>query len=425
MAIRQLAPAGMLISLTLSGCSANWVSIDRETSIPAVARTSRDQTVTNAVGMGKAIHLDAKQRVVLTRYPNVACAEPSPDALSAIAVSASESLSKEDRLSLAQNLALSEAAGSIGLRTQSIQLMRDAMYRLCEGYYSDALGPLSYETMLRRFQSSMVAILAIEQLTGTIRPPTIVLGGSASAGAAEQVAKYTELLDKARTAATDAKSAAAAAKIEAEKATKAVDEMTTEQKQKQEQAAKESDATKRKALEDRVKQIDADLPGLKSKQAETQSTLANKQAAAKDSEDIVKSYEQARQAAIGGGGTTAFNVTLESGLAPQAPKNLDTVAAAVREIVSDTLRLNFSGELCTSILLDKASAATINTGTLASKCIELFDQSVAAAKATAAVLAEAASGLQKTNWSDPEAAAAASEIIKAASKLTPGLLAVQ
>jgi hypothetical protein len=84
------------------------------------------------------------------------CAEPSPDALSALATTVGLSLSNADR-DYTANFALSEAGGSIGLRTQSIQLIRDSMYRLCEGYLSGALNEVAFETLHRRFQSSMVA----------------------------------------------------------------------------------------------------------------------------------------------------------------------------------------------------------------------------------------------------------------------------
>ena len=77
------------------------------------------------------------------------CAEPSPDALSSFAssISGSAAVTGEGSGSLAS--ALSEAAGSIGLRTQSITLMRDALYRVCEAYYN---GAISITELQRRGQ---------------------------------------------------------------------------------------------------------------------------------------------------------------------------------------------------------------------------------------------------------------------------------
>ncbi|MEM9618655.1 MAG: hypothetical protein AAF936_11900 [Pseudomonadota bacterium] len=143
------------------------------------------------------------------------CAEPSPDALSALSASTSLAAEVFGQGKGQLQAAIAESAGSIGLRTQSIQLMRDAMYRLCEGSMNAALGNAAFETLHRRFQNSMVAILAIEQLTGAVRPPTVTLGSSASTGAAENVAELTEKTILARNAATSAKT-------EAENADKAV-----------------------------------------------------------------------------------------------------------------------------------------------------------------------------------------------------------
>lgn len=115
------------------------------------------------------VSLDAKQRIVLTKgtdIGDVACAEPSPDALSAYGASFSAGVEKEVVAKLAA--AMAEQATNIGLRTQSIQLLRDSMYRICEGYYSRALNQEQFMLLQQRYQNIMVALLAIEQLTGTV-----------------------------------------------------------------------------------------------------------------------------------------------------------------------------------------------------------------------------------------------------------------
>jgi hypothetical protein len=122
-------------------------------------------TRTRSVSGGDAILIDAKQRGIFTRR-DVLCAEPSPDALSAIAASQNMNIGTPKGTTIGQSISIAEAAASIGLRTQSIQLMRDHMYRLCEAYQSGAIGPVGLQLLHRRFQTTMVAILAIEQLTG-------------------------------------------------------------------------------------------------------------------------------------------------------------------------------------------------------------------------------------------------------------------
>jgi len=150
-----------------------------------------------------ATYLDAKQRAVFNRR-NILCAEPSPDALSALSASNKLDVATPQGTSVGDAFSIAEAAGSIGLRTQSIQLMRDHMYRLCEAYQNGAITPLTFELLHRRFQTTMVAILAIEQLTGVTKAPTIVLGGSSAAGNADAVAKLTALKEDAAKAVTAA-----------------------------------------------------------------------------------------------------------------------------------------------------------------------------------------------------------------------------
>jgi len=162
-------------------------------------------TRSRAIDNDSATYVDAKQRAIFTRR-DVLCAEPSPDALSALAASNKLDVSTPQGTSVGDAFSIAEAAGSIGLRTQSIQLMRDHMYRLCEAYQNGAITPLTFELLHRRFQTTMIAILAIEQLTGVTKAPTIVLGGSAAAGNAEAVAKLTALKEDQAKAVTEAQS---------------------------------------------------------------------------------------------------------------------------------------------------------------------------------------------------------------------------
>ena len=151
--------------LVLSGCASvgNFTSIYRRPNL----------------GDGRSVVLDAEQWAVLNipqpndgslTTPNqvITCAMPSPDAIAAAAAAGQLSLDNPGGTSGNAGFSASEAAASIGLRTQSIQLLRDAMYRLCETYAAGGMDPLEYGVAMRRFQSNMVAILAIEQLTGAV-----------------------------------------------------------------------------------------------------------------------------------------------------------------------------------------------------------------------------------------------------------------
>jgi len=164
----------------LTACTAaEWNSINREFS----AQQARSQLI------------DAKQRAILAinkpvlgrdgrpvtywtkdggkkiaSTPNV-CAEPSPDALqaTAAALSGAGNVSRGDLAAALQAAgSTSEAAGSFGLRTQTIQLLRDSYYRLCEAFLNDGLDSISYDVLQRRFQNHIIALLAVEQLTGAV-----------------------------------------------------------------------------------------------------------------------------------------------------------------------------------------------------------------------------------------------------------------
>ena len=79
--------------------------------------------------------------------------------------------------------ALGSSAASIGLRTQSITLMRDALYRMCEANANQAISGVSVEMILRRSQDLTAVIMAIEQLTGAVTANQAILSGSSGSSA--------------------------------------------------------------------------------------------------------------------------------------------------------------------------------------------------------------------------------------------------
>lgn len=182
----------VLLALFVSACSTgNLTAIHKRTGLGETA------------GEAQGVFIDAEQRAIISGTrparkdwrldPNgtyqwvevegerlIVCAEPSPDALSAIAAQAGVSLSDVSRALTAQG-GISETAASIGLRTQTIQILRDGFYRLCEAQLN-GLPDVQYAIMLRRFQTNMIALLAIEQLTGAVKGSDAIV--SASAGSA-------------------------------------------------------------------------------------------------------------------------------------------------------------------------------------------------------------------------------------------------
>lgn len=126
----------------------------------------------------------------------IMCSEPSPDALKTLA--ASMNVEKQDVATIAA--AYSEAGANIGLRTHSIQLLRDQLFAICQAYANEGITGQTYQMMLTRNQRNTVALMAIEQLTGVLRSPTVELSGSSSIGPNQDLIKaYTKNKESAET----------------------------------------------------------------------------------------------------------------------------------------------------------------------------------------------------------------------------------
>lgn len=147
------------------------------------------------------------------------CAEPSPDAITAYAAELAAKVQKGDDTSLGINGAYQGSAGFTGQRTQTVQLLRDQLYRLCEANLNGWLNPREYEMLLSRNQRYTLALMTIENLTDVIRPPAVILETSGSASSPQNIdnikKKITELqLAKAELEKKDPKTAEDTKKIE-------------------------------------------------------------------------------------------------------------------------------------------------------------------------------------------------------------------
>lgn len=161
----------------------------------------------------RVITVDAKLRNVFMVPPGSdgawrVCAEASPDVFSALAASTSASLgAQQSQSSTEANArfahAVAEAAGTVE-RTQTVNLLRESMYRTCERYLSGAISREAFVVQSGRDWRAMIAILAIEQLTRTVRPAaTIIIPPSTSA----VITEPTELAAELRRAAAATESA--------------------------------------------------------------------------------------------------------------------------------------------------------------------------------------------------------------------------
>lgn len=176
-----------IMSLILSGCVGNMSSIRHQFK----------------VNNGKSQLIDVKQRGVYIGYKNklmdiqdkngdikkqlvevpIICAEPSPDAMSAYAAEMAAKGGTVGKATGELSGAMQESSAYVGMRTASIQALRDYGYRICEAYMSGGINEIQYESLLRRYQKNLVVLFAIEQLSGVNRVPTIAL---VSQGGTEQ-----------------------------------------------------------------------------------------------------------------------------------------------------------------------------------------------------------------------------------------------
>lgn len=171
-------------------------------NLQTVNRSSQLATTSNVNGV--AVHLDAQQRLVISTAEGF-CAEPSPDALAAYASALGFGISNPSKQAASLSNAFSGSAGSIGLRTQSITLMRDALYRLCEAELNGAIGGLQMAHLLTRSQDLTAVVLAIEQLTGAVVASQVVLSPSSDSSSTAMLVANQKLLESARKTEDDLK----------------------------------------------------------------------------------------------------------------------------------------------------------------------------------------------------------------------------
>ena len=169
-------------------------------------------TLVSKDGRAQVITVDAKQRHLLMMPDEVkgergtkwrVCAEAAPDVFSAFATSMG---AKGDKSGGSFSLASAETASTIE-RTQSVNMIRESLYRTCERYASGSISKTTFIIQAARDQRSMIAFLAIEQLTGAVRPKSTIIAGPLTSAstisggdAAELVKDYDSRLTSAETA---------------------------------------------------------------------------------------------------------------------------------------------------------------------------------------------------------------------------------
>lgn len=172
--------------ISLSGCSwGNFQSIHRPLDTAS----------------GKGALVDIKQRAIVVGERSVkgsanpgmeqgsitvVCAEPSPDAMAAYAA---ELAAKTGKVEVGAGM--QEGAAFTGLRTTSIQLLRDQLFNTCLAYMNQGLDAGEYDLAVRRNQKATVALMSIEQLSGAVRAPAATISTAGSAEAARHITEIS------------------------------------------------------------------------------------------------------------------------------------------------------------------------------------------------------------------------------------------
>jgi hypothetical protein len=137
-----------------------------------------------------SVSLDAKQRMVIAidkgnvdgTKSRTVCAEASPDAVVGIASAIAAGANVAGKGEINASASLAEAIKTVGRRTQTVQLLRDGLYRACEAFMNGAISPEEYRALLKGIDAFAVALVAIDGLTGGQGVATPAVDTEAGAG---------------------------------------------------------------------------------------------------------------------------------------------------------------------------------------------------------------------------------------------------
>lgn len=304
---------------------------------------------------GKSVSIDAKQRVVLADSKRgIVCAEPSPDALSALSASLNASVITPERLTAQLAASNAESATSIGLRTQTIQLLRDAMYRVCEGYMSGALTGPDFLKVHRRYQNLMLGLLAVEQLTGTVTPHPVVLHSGSNAGDARGLLQAQEAVNDGSNKLAAIRKDLSSNRARLDEAKKSYSKI--EKDIAGFEALAKSDPTKQPDLDKTRSELDTQKIQVK----EAEGLIVGLEKQESDLAENVKSLEGLRDAARSANSHATAGGTVQLTGNSSHPMNKDTakiISDAVEVIVKTIVTSDFSRETCLDYLVSAKNAS--------------------------------------------------------------------
>jgi hypothetical protein len=169
----------ILTLIALVSACANFSSINRSQYLPkdkphVISIDAKQRVILSNPGKAVAKQGEAARNSYVVRF----CAEPTPDVFTALASSlgAKASLSQSASMDVAAELVttISENAATIE-RTQTVNILREAMYRNCERYLSGAINEDEFIVQAARDQQLIIQVLAIEQITGVAKAQSTAL----------------------------------------------------------------------------------------------------------------------------------------------------------------------------------------------------------------------------------------------------------
>ena len=250
------------------------------------------------------------------------------------------------------------------MRTQTVAIMRDALYRICEAYNNGLLTEATVANLLSRSQDLTVAILAIDQLTSVVDS---VKGRSVTGGAAllsGRLATHAELLLPARgteaarrdalNRATEAWAAAASRYADAAKAAheaKAAHDKALE-------GDKDSKQEKTQELKELLDQAASRRDDAQKRAVESETAVATAKQDLSVAEGVTATLETAYKGALSTTVTDAMEAdrVQATGSPEFASQVTKEIADAVQSIVRQVFGKDYLVEACSALLLSNQAS---------------------------------------------------------------------
>ena len=339
--ILTVIAAGLML-----GACADFYSISRKTSLP-------DNPTSN---QGLAIHLDAQQRLMMVGKDGTYCAEASPDAMAAYAAALAASASAQGYGSGSASNASQSNIASIGLRTQSITLMRDALYRLCEAGANGQVSKISATQLMARSQDLTAVVVAVEQLTGSTAASQALLTGTSSANAAASAIGGADQLDAANKNLERKQEAVARAESDLQAKGLEVDTqngVATTAKSAADNPPDDASEAQKQTLRSKSDAEDIKLATLTREQKNLQTRVSNAKEAESRAQDIVdkvastgSATDSTTSAATSGAGQFATNQSRDN----VNDTSSQYIAKSVEAMVTTVLNKDYTGADCMVLL---------------------------------------------------------------------------